>query len=356
MLENPKTHTRRILVAALAAIFILPSSQAAASLTLPLPQLVQEAESSNAGRVKYRIDAASYFDPFAGEETWIKNHVSVIKAYATFGDRYVRYGLPVVSYHDPATEGFSPLTPSSIESYVSKVKRDAGVRYAGAFIDDVNWSAGFRDGGQSRSLEPEKHELADLIEAVRAAIPTGVIEINSQYHDIWPLIKSNDPDVARALAKVNVVTKEFGVGPTAGIDTASDYAEFMRFIDALHAKGIHPCLTGDYGPGGTTVAVMEYNLATYFLVNDGRDFVNGVNQTPSEWWSGFDVALGAAYGSRQRSSSGVWTRQFLGGEAITVEPGASTQTIRLGRRMHSAEWGTVESVTLSAGQGAVLVG
>ena len=98
------------------------------------------------------------------------------------------------------------------------------------------------------------------------------------------------------------------------------------------------------------------SLATYFLVNDGGDFVNGVNQTPSAWWSGFDVALGAAYGSRQRSSSGAWTRQFSGGEAITVEPGASTQTIRLGKRMHSAEWGTVESVTLSAGQGAVLVG
>jgi hypothetical protein len=38
-----------------------------------------------------------------------------------------------------------------------------------------------------------------------------------------------------------------------------------------------------------------------------------------------------------------------------VEPGAATQTIKLGKPMHSAEWGTVESVTLAAKQGAVLV-
>jgi len=39
-----------------------------------------------------------------------------------------------------------------------------------------------------------------------------------------------------------------------------------------------------------------------------------------------------------------------------VERGAPTQTIGLGRKMHSAEWGTVESVTLGPEQGAVLSG
>ena len=45
-------------------------------------------------------------------------------------------------------------------------------------------------------------------------------------------------------------------------------------------------MTGDYGPGGNTVTVMEYNLATYLLINDGGDFVNGLNQTPRQWWGG----------------------------------------------------------------------
>ena len=93
-------------------------------------------------RVLYyrRGSAASYFDPFAGEEAWLKSHVSVIKAYPPFGDRYVKYGLPVIGYHDPATEGFAPLEPSQIKAYVAEVERDASVGYAGVFVDDANWS------------------------------------------------------------------------------------------------------------------------------------------------------------------------------------------------------------------------
>ena len=64
--------------------------------------------------------------------------------------------------------------------------------------------------------------------------------------------------------------------------------------------------------------------------------------------------LGDALGPRERSASGLWTRRFTRGVAYTVEPGGATQTIRLGKVMHSAEWGDVESVTLKERQGAVL--
>ena len=40
----------------------------------------------------------------------------------------------------------------------------------------------------------------------------------------------------------------------------------------------------------------------------------------------------------------------------TVEPGGATQTIRLGKLMHSAQWGDVETITLKERQGAVLEG
>ena len=40
----------------------------------------------------------------------------------------------------------------------------------------------------------------------------------------------------------------------------------------------------------------------------------------------------------------------------TVEPGGATQTVHLGKLMHSAEWGDVEAVTLKAREGAVLEG
>jgi hypothetical protein len=303
------------------------------------------------GRPKYRLDAATYFDRFgvARYAGWVKARISVIKGYPPFSDKYVGlFGLPLIGYHDPATEGNAPLGRSGIEAYVAAVRRDMGLGYAGVFVDDANWSAAFPPSPGPRAA------LANLLVAIRAAEPAALIEINSQYHDIWPLMKAHDPDVERALRVVNVVTKEFGVGPTSAIDTAQDYGELFQFIDALHAKGIHVTMTGDRY--ANTVAVMEYNLATYLLANDGGDMVNGYDQTPAHWWPGFNVNLGQAVTKRERSPTGVWKRVFSGGVVYVVEPGASRQRIKLGKSMHSAQWGTVASVTLAAGQGAVLVG
>src|SRR4029077_4325529 len=146
------------------------------------------------------------------------------------------------------------------------------------------------------------------------------------------------PSVARALAQVNLVTKEFGVGPNSIINTAQDYAEYMTYADALRAKGIHVVMTGH--PTARGVSTMEYNLATCLLINDGKDFVNAARQK-RRFWRGFEVNLGAPLGGRERSSSGVWSRRFAGGVVYTVEPGAATHTINLPRRMRSAEWGRV---------------
>jgi hypothetical protein len=52
----------------------------------------------------------------------------------------------------------------------------------------------------------------------------------------------------------------------------------------------------------------------------------------------------------------LWTRRFSRGVVYTVEPQGATQTIRLGKLMHGAVWGSVESLTLGPKQGAVLVG
>jgi hypothetical protein len=293
----------------------------------------------------FRLDADSAFDHFARRRGWIERHVTVIKAYPPFGDRYVPYGKPVIGYHDPATEGFAPLNQSQIEAFVGKVRRDMGAGYAGVFVDDANWSF-------SPSPGPEAN-LANLLEAIRRAEPGALIEINSQYHDMWPKMKAGDTNVARALSQVNLVTKEFGVGPRAGINTAQDYAEFMTYADTLRAKGIHVVMAGD---SSDEVPALEYNLATCLLVNDGGDYVNTGGVKPRRFWKGFAADLGAALGPRERSSSGLWSRHFAAGVVYTVEPGAPTQTVRLGKRMHSAQWGTVESVTLGSEQGAVLSG
>ena len=84
--------------------------------------------------------------------------------------------------------------------------------------------------------------------------------------------------------------------------------------------------------------VNEYNLATCLLVNDGLDFVNQVNGSPAHLWKGWAVDLGGALGRREESNGGLWTRRFSGGVVYTVEPGGTTHTIKLGKKMHSAEW------------------
>lgn len=319
---------------------------------------LEEEESSNqegAGVIKYAPNAASYFDPFASEAylPWLRSHVSLMLGYAPFADIYVRFGLPVVSYHDPATEGYSPLTASSIASYVSEVKRDANVGYLGQFIDDVNLSPEFRDGTQSTALEPEKHELALLVEAVRKAQPNGVLQVNSQFYDIWPLLKANDPDAERIVRTIDLMTKEFGVGPDSGIDTPAEYAEFFNYVEYLHARGVDMVMGT---PDNSSVSDWEYNLATYLLFNDGDDYIGGKEQTPVNFWPGYEADLGDALGPRERSSSGLWIRHFSRGVVYTVEPGAGKQTINLGTQMHSAQWGNVETITLKERQGAVLEG
>jgi Hypothetical glycosyl hydrolase family 15 len=258
------------------------------------------------------------------------------------------FGMPVIGYHDPATEGQAPLAAGGVQTVVNEVRRDMGHGYQGVYLDDANWSPGFSPSPGPRA------NLANLIEAIHAAEPQAVIEINSHFHDIWPLVQSGDADLARALRYVSMVCVEFGVGPTSGINNPQEYLEFLRYADAMHAKGIHLTLTGD--KNANNVPTMEYNLATYMLLSDGGDYVTGSKLTPLTWWRGFDVNIGTALGPRELGAGGLWTRRFAGGVVYTLEPGSAAQTINLGKTMYSAEWGNVQSLTLAPGHGAVLAG
>jgi len=78
------------------------------------------------GRAKYRLDAAKYFAPFSTSQyaPWVTAHITLIKGYPPFSDRYLgMFGLPLIGYHDPATEGQAPLAPAQIEEYVAKAHR-----------------------------------------------------------------------------------------------------------------------------------------------------------------------------------------------------------------------------------------
>jgi hypothetical protein len=318
-----------------------------------------------AGQQKQALVASSYFDKYGpGSEgewiPWIEEHLSLITAFPPVGDWYVaNTHVPAIGYHDVYAEftdkGLVALTASIRAEYAATVERDAGVGYTGTFMDNVNFAGANKPSPEVQSEVSYREELANLIEDVRNALgPSAVLDVNTQYHDTWPLIREHEPDIERALGHVNLVTIEFGVGPNSGIETAGDYKEFTEYVDSLHERGIHVFM-GDNN--GDTVSDAEYNLATYFLDNDGGDYISASEGSPENWWPGNDIDLGSSLSARERSSTGLWKRQFTGGVVYTLEPGApSSETVkaRPGIRWLNTANETVTEVTLTPGTGAVL--
>lgn len=308
------------------------------------------------GKPRIRADASSSFDQYSGNSTWIKAHFSRIMAYPPAGDVYLPYGIPVISYHDPNGPG-TPIdlsTSAGFNSYMSMVNSDISKGYVGTFMDDVN----FPPCGACASFNSPAN-LAKALAQIRANHPSSIIEINPQWHNINNAY--NNPSnqyyatLQNMFSNVNQVDKEFGVGPTAGITTASDYEAFLTFVDYLHGRGIHIDLTAD--GNSPTTGTMEYNTATYFLFNDGADFTNGHNtvENPTTSWPGFDVNLGNATSSRTKSSSGLFTRTFQHGVSYVVEPQGQTQSITPPANAKDVNGNPVTSpFNLSPGSGKIL--
>ena len=295
-----------------------------------------------AGLVRTRLDAKSEFDSFP--LGWF-NGLTRVMAYPPGGDRYAAAGVPTLAYHDAwTTWGSSGAT--HIGEYVASVRRDKEHRYLGQFMDDVNFAGG--------NIAGTPAQYANLIEAVRAALgPEGVIEINAQMWDLKSML--GNPDVQRALRYVNVVTKEFNVSPRSGISSASKYGEYLEFVDGLGAKGIGITNAGD--SNYNSEADKEYSLGSYLLVNTGLDFIGFSRQSPlSEYPALRGMTLGEQTQPRTQLPSGLWTRIFTHGEAIVAPPGTSG-SVALPRPMTRIGVSSpVTSVTLSGGQGAVLIG
>jgi hypothetical protein len=295
-----------------------------------------------AGAVKTRLDAKSEFDQFP--IAWFKP-LTRIMAYPPGGDRYAAAGVPTLAYHDAWTKWGSGGA-SHVGEYVAWVQRDKEHGYLGQFMDDVNFAGGHIAGTPA--------QYADLIEAVRNTLgPQGVIEINAQMWDLKSML--GNPDVQRALRYVNVVTKEFNVSPRSGISNPSKYAEYLEFVDGLRAKGIGITNTGD--SSYNSEADKEYSLASYLLVNTGLDFIGFNHQSPlNEYPAIKGMNLGEETQPRTQLPSGLWTRMFSHGEAIVAPPGTSG-SVSLPRALtRIGSSSPVTSVTLSGGQGAVLLG
>jgi hypothetical protein len=254
--------------------------------------------------------------------------------------------------------------PAYRQDYINRCKALIAKGYKGIFADDVNLDITVGNGSGTRvtPIDPRtgapmtdaawKGYFATFMEQLRSAIPSAEIVHNAVWFSGGGNHDATQPDIVREIKAADFVNLERGFidgGLTGGTGVWSVYA-FMRFIDNVHAYGRH-VVVQSYANDTTSA---EYNLAGYFLINDGRDYVSStLGALPSNWWNGYDTDLGDATSGRYLWN-GVWRRDFTKGFVLLNEPGASTKTLSLGGSYKNRAGTFVSSVTLGASRGAVL--
>lgn len=250
--------------------------------------------------------------------------------------------------------------------WIGNVTRSLAKGYKGVWVDDVNLEmrVGNGDGreiapyspalGRVMSAADWRRAMADFTEQLRAAAPADKeILHNSIWYAAQGAGRDTDASVQRQIASADYINIERGFnddGLTGGTGEWSLRA-LQGFVDRVHGKGKGVIIDAfDASAGG-----MEYSLANYLLISNGRDGVGQIDMTPDNWWAGWDTDLGGALSGRY-DWQGVQRRDFQGGMALVNEPGAPTRTVQLPSAMTTIDGRSVTSVTISAGRGVVLKG
>jgi hypothetical protein len=249
--------------------------------------------------------------------------------------------------------------------YIDQIKSYATKGYKGIFVDDVNMDldTGNATGTIVAPKDPRtnatmtdtawKSYFAEFMEQLRQAVPNIEIIHNSVWFAGGGNNDASNPYIVRQIKAANYINIERGFtdgGITGGTGIWS-LSNYMAYMDKLHSYGDH-FIVQSYA---STLVDMEYNLAGYFLVTDGNDFVytNG-GSNPTNWWSAYDINLGNAKGARYQWN-GLYRRDFDNGFVLLNEPGATTKTVSLGGTYKNTAGASVSSVSLSASRGAVLL-
>ena len=375
----------------------------AAGLAVVIAALSASSASAAAGRANVMRSADSSFDAFTANPTatrsaWMRAHYWRMRAYApyfnsrlswspkawVYQNAYAIYvGGHVARAHpdwilrDAAghklyipfgcKNGTCPQYAGDIGNpafrayWISQARARLAFGYAGIFIDDVNLyrKVGNGAGKAVDPIDPRTRSvltpavwqryLADHMAGVRAAFPAAEI-----VHNVIWYAGETTPDQLRQLRSANLINLERGVndaGLTGGTGKWS-LQKLLAFADHRQAEG-----HGVVFEGRTrTAAGRRYNLAAYLLVSSGRDGVgnDGAGTTPTGWWKGYDVDLGAPRGARYLSD-GVLRRDFERGFALVNEPGAPTRTLALAAGARDLAGVARSSVTLPPASGAVFV-
>jgi hypothetical protein len=386
-----RPRTRRLLIAALTLTALaVPNVATAAAAT------------TAAGSVNFMRSAESSFDTFTSNPTtaqkdWMKAHYWRMRAYAPYFDSrlswssgawfyqsaYAVYPGSTIDVQHPdwilrdaaGNKLYIPFgcsagkctqyaadigNPAFQKWWIDQARLRLAKGYAGIFIDDVNLYRKVSNGsgvavspidprtGLAMSEPTWQRYLGDHMQGVRAAFPTTEIIHNS----IW-FAGDTTADQLRVHRAASLINLERGVndaGVTGGTGKWS-FQKLMAFIDHRQAEG-HGVV---FDATSNSAAGRLYGLAAYFLISSGRDGLgNDLGGKPTDWWTGYDVDLGAPLAGRY-AWNGVTRRDFQRGFVLVNEPGAPTRTLALGAGARDLTGATKTTVTLAAASGAVFV-
>lgn len=235
------------------------------------------------------------------------------------------------------------------------------------FTLDVFESTVYKNGSPL-TVDQLSEGFAFLAEELRAALPStthgqrALIQVNCPWFE--PFASSSQPGTiqnpyfARMLKQIDLVDREGGLAADTGIggtggDVRFELTTMLSWIDGLHSYGVGVVVDGFPSDD----AGRELDLALYYLVGNGLDYIGDASQSPTSSWAPFfSTGIGAAAGPRQliSGSQGAWTRKFAGGIVVLNGPGEPTRTVQLGGSYKNTAGQTVTAVTVGPRQGAVL--
>ena len=399
-------------IATTKGIRISVSDGAAAASLAAFDLVVQSAPSATsggAGTVKFFVDAKSDFDtwtksPSEDTKAWMRDHYFRMQTYSGYFDSRLTWypnawvykdsyalkpGWSVTQQHPEwilrdadgsklyipfgCSGGTCPQYAADIGNqnfrnwWMDSLSAVMNSGYIGVWVDDVNlkWKVGNGDGnsvipmdsrtGARMTYADYQRYFAEFMEQVRARFPDAEIAHNI----IWSTVPADGDKqfLTREVQAADYINLERGVsdkGIKGGSGTYG-FETFLKFIDWVHSLGRNVILDDD---DSTSVKDRDYELATYFLINNGNDLLGAdgdrSRMNPDNFWSGYSVNLGAALGQRYLDS-GVFRRDFKCGVVLVNQPEQPDRTIALAQSMTDLNGRSVRSVTLTAAEGEVLI-
>ena len=207
-------------------------------------------------------------------------------------------------------------------------------RYAGVFLDDVNWQVNVSDGRERpvAAMDPArwKRAMARLVRSVRRAAGRREVMVNTVW---WRPESSLDDPVVRA--GMQAATDAYIERGTEDTRRGQSYVGLLGTIDRLHGLGLGVTLENYVARDRQSA---EFELASYLLHADGRRDAVGTEYASCPrtsdslprcrvpFWRGYRTDLGRATGPRTLRPDGLLERRFERGLALVNPPGAPPRT------------------------------